>query len=60
MIHKIAVRTQHKSLTKDTRIEENFMNEVFNISIENNHLVNKEILQDLLSDSMLETINLKG
>lgn len=59
-IHKVAIRTQHKSLTKDAYINETFMDDIFSMSIENNHTANKAILLDLLSDSMLKTINLEG
>ena len=59
-IYKVAIRTQHKSLTKEVSIQDAFLDEVFSKSIENNHEANKEILLDLLSHSMLKTIKLKA
>lgn len=59
-ISKIVIRTQHKSLISGILISDSFLNEVFSEIIENNHRFNKEILIDLLSDSVLESIKLKG
>lgn len=60
MIHKIDIRTQHKSLMNKVVIDADFMESVFEKSIEYNHKVNKEIFMDMLTETMLKRIHLKG
>lgn len=59
-INKIIIRSQHKSLIQGIFIKDDFFNTVLNESIESNHKANKNILINLLSDSMLKEIDLQG
>lgn len=56
--NKVVIRTQHKARTDDVIIDEKFMDTIFKSSIEENHLTNKTIFRDILSEGMSKKIKL--
>lgn len=58
-LHKIIIRTQHRSLTENIIIDAQFLDTIFSKAIDDSHQANKEIFVNLLSADMQKRITLK-